>query len=108
MAAGSTSNGGKVQQDEVIMSKLLALKANQDPENGVNKKGIADLHQNTGSSGNLSSERDLICLAANSSVSLLNILYIGKYFYWLCRSYRLCVSRIVGLQFHIPIYISHG
>ena len=41
-----------MQQDEVIMSKLLALKANQDPENGVNKKGIAELHQASGSSGN--------------------------------------------------------
>ena len=56
-----------MQQDEVIMSKLLALKANQDPENGVNKKGIADLHQTTGSSGNPSCERDLICLAAANS-----------------------------------------
>ena len=36
----------------MIMSKLLALKANQDPENGVNKKGIAQLHQTAGSSGN--------------------------------------------------------
>ena len=53
-----------MQQDEVIMSKLLALKANQDPENGVNKKGIADLHQNTGSSGNPSCERDLMCLVS--------------------------------------------
>jgi hypothetical protein len=51
VAAKSTSGSGKVQQDEVIMSKLLALKANQDPENGVNKKGIADLHQSSGSSG---------------------------------------------------------
>ena len=51
VASSSTSRSGKVQQDEVIMSKLLALKANQDPENGVNKKGIADLHQNNGPSG---------------------------------------------------------
>ena len=42
-----------MQQDEVIMSKLLALKANQDPENGVNKKGIAELHQASGSSGKI-------------------------------------------------------
>ena len=35
------------------MSKLLALKANQDPENGVNKKGISQLHQTAGSSGKL-------------------------------------------------------
>lgn len=30
-------------KDDVIVSKLLALKANQDPENGVNRKGIAEV-----------------------------------------------------------------
>ena len=29
--------------DELVMSKLLALKANQDPETGVNKAGINDV-----------------------------------------------------------------
>ena len=29
-------------QDEVIASKLLALKANKDSEFGINKKGIGD------------------------------------------------------------------
>ena len=34
-----------VSGDELIMSKLLALKANQDPENGINRAGVSELNQ---------------------------------------------------------------
>ena len=54
------------------MSKLLALKANQDPENGVNKKGIAQLHQTAGSSGKL--------FLLKVQCSRINIIYFFIFF----------------------------